>query len=255
MLRAAGGAMTINNRWYDDLNDDWWDRNGPVASLHDLNPARFAYFKGVLGRLEGLKVLDVGCGGGLLVDRFARAGAVVTGVDLSESSVVAASRHLRAERLAAQFVAGSGGALPFLSESFDAVVSADFLEHVADLDGVIKDCARVLKPSGLFLYETINRTLRSRVIAVWLFERVLGLIPEQTHDPALFIKPAELREAMARHGLVNRETRGIGPKAGKIGALFSIIKAGRIGDFTITDDTAMAYIGYGLKDSQAAGQS
>lgn len=247
--------MTINNRWYDDLQDKWWDRNGPVGTLHDLNPARFAYFKSVLGDLAGLNVLDLGCGGGLLIDCFARAGAVVTGVDLSHSSLIAASRHTRREELAASFASANGNSLPFISASFDAVVSADFLEHVTDLDVVIKECARVLKPSGFFLYDTINRTLRSRVIGVWLFERVLGLIPRHTHDPAMFIKPTEMREVMARHGLINCETRGLGPKAGKIGALLSIFKTGRVGGFTITDDTSMSYVGYGIKKRKGAAQT
>ncbi|HXG95013.1 MAG TPA: bifunctional 2-polyprenyl-6-hydroxyphenol methylase/3-demethylubiquinol 3-O-methyltransferase UbiG [Blastocatellia bacterium] len=237
----------IDNQWYDELGDAWWDEEGAVGPLHEINPARFDYFKSVLGRLEGLQVLDVGCGGGLLSECFARAGAQVSGIDLSHSSLVAAARHSRANGLSIDYVNASGGRLPFLDSSFDAVVAADFLEHVSDLNSVIAECARLLKPSGIFLYDTINRTLKARVVAVWFMEQVLGVIPRRTHDPRLFIKPAELHQAMARHGLVNCETHGLSPARGKLAAFVSLIRRGRTGPFRITDDTAISYVGYSRK--------
>lgn len=154
--------MTIDNRWYDDLGDRWWDPAGPVAPLHDLNPARFAYFERAAGGLRGAKVLDVGCGGGILADKFARAGAVVTGVDLSHASLVSAGKHSRDSSLEIDFVNAKGETIPFADSCFDIVVTSDFLEHAQDLDMVVRECARVLRPGGLFMYETINRTLRAR---------------------------------------------------------------------------------------------
>jgi 2-polyprenyl-6-hydroxyphenyl methylase/3-demethylubiquinone-9 3-methyltransferase len=238
--------MAIDNRWYDELGDGWWDREGPAGPLHSINPARFDYFKGVAGGLRGAKVLDVGCGGGILAESFAREGALVTGVDLSRASLAAANRHSLSGGLRINYANAAGESLPLLDSSFDIVVSADFLEHVSTLDPVIRECARVLKTQGLFLYDTINRTLRSRVVAVWLFERVLGLIPRRTHDPNMFIKPAELHSAMSRHGLSNRETRGLGPRGGKVRALADFIKNRRV-DFGVTDDSAISYVGYGVK--------
>ncbi|MFP5263436.1 MAG: bifunctional 2-polyprenyl-6-hydroxyphenol methylase/3-demethylubiquinol 3-O-methyltransferase UbiG [Blastocatellia bacterium] len=239
--------MKIDNQWYETLGDRWWDGRGPMGLLHEINPARFAYFKGVLGTLRGLSLLDVGCGGGLLAECFAREGALVTGVDLSPSSLAAARLHGVTGGLMIDYVNAGGDSLPFRDSSFDAVVAADFLEHVRDLHAVIDECARVLRPSGLFLYDTINRTLRSRAVAVWLFERVLRLIPEHTHDPRMFIKPEELHGAMARSGISNRETRGIGPGHGPLAALAGLARNRRAGPFAITEDTAISYVGYGVK--------
>ena len=239
--------MKIDNQWYEGLGDNWWDSRGPISLLHEINPARFDYFKKAIGTLRGLRLLDVGCGGGLLAECFAREGAIVSGVDLSLSSLAAAERHSRAGRMSIDYVNASGDSLPFRDSSFDAVVSADFLEHVTDLETVVAECARVLKPSGLFLYDTINRTLRSRFVAVWLFERILGLIPRHTHDPRMFIKPEELRSVMARNGITNRETRGLTPERGPLAALASLAKHRGAGPYIVTQDTAISYLGYGVK--------
>jgi len=239
--------VSIDNSWYDELGDEWWDPHGPVGLLHDLNAARFAYFKNVLGGVAGLTILDVGCGGGLLAERFAREGATVTGIDLSRESLFAARRHARAEEVEVDYVNANAEAFPFVDSAFDAVVSTDFLEHVADLDTVVGESARVLKPDGLFLYETINRTIVSRVVGIYLFERVLKLIPENTHDPAMFIKPAELHKVMARHNLANREIRGVSPVANRLGALAGLIKRGSAGPLHISDNLSLSYIGYGVK--------
>ena len=239
--------MTIDNHWYDELGDAWWDDDGPVGPLHEMNPARFGYFKGVLGDLRGLKVLDVGCGGGLLAECFAREGARVSGIDLSQSSLVAAKRHGGAVETRVDYACASGDRLPFLDSSFDVVMSADFLEHVTDLDAVVAECSRVLKLSGIFLYDTINRTLRSRVVVVWLFEQVMHLIPRHTHDPDMFIKPEELHQAMARHRIINRETRGLAPERGPLAALAGLAKDRRAGPYVVNNDTAISYVGYGVK--------
>ena len=238
--------MAINNQWYDELGDSWWDSEGLAGPLHCINPARFDYFKSVAGNLQCVKVLDVGCGGGILAESFAREGALVTGVDLSRASLAAAKRHSLSSQLPIDYANSVGESLPLLDSSFDIVVSADCLEHVSNLDSVIRECARVLKPSGLFLYDTINRTLRSRIVAVWLFERVLGLIPKRTHDPNMFIKPEELYSVMSRHGISNCETRGLGPQGSPVSALLGFIKNRHVA-FRVTDDTAISYVGYGVK--------
>jgi 2-polyprenyl-6-hydroxyphenyl methylase/3-demethylubiquinone-9 3-methyltransferase len=238
--------MAIDNQWYDELGDRWWDPEGLVGPLHHINPARFGYFKGVAGDLHGVKVLEVGCGGGILAESFAREGALVTGVDLSRPSLAAARRHGASSNVRIDYANAVGESLPFLDSSFDVVVSADFLEHVSNLDSVVGECSRVLKPLGLFLYDTINRTLRSRVVAVWLFERVIRLVPKHTHDPNMFIKPAEMCEVMSSHGISNRETRGLGPREGALAALAAFLNNRHVA-FAVTDDKAMSYVGYGVK--------
>jgi 2-polyprenyl-6-hydroxyphenyl methylase/3-demethylubiquinone-9 3-methyltransferase len=237
----------IDNQWYDQLGDTWWDERGPLGLLHEMNPARFDYFQSVVGSLSGLKVLDVGCGGGILAERFAQAGALVTGVDLSYSSLAAASRHSKINAIEIDYVNAEAEMLPFPDSSFDLVVSSDFLEHVIELDRVISECARVLRPRGLFLYDTINRTFLSRVMVIWLIERTLGLVPKMTHNARMFIRPSELHQAMARHGISNCETRGLVPKAGRVATLLSLIRKGSAGAFTIADNTAISYVGYGVK--------
>jgi 2-polyprenyl-6-hydroxyphenyl methylase / 3-demethylubiquinone-9 3-methyltransferase len=238
--------MAIDNQWYNELGDKWWDRDGLVGPLHYINPARFGYFKNVTGNLQGVKVLEVGCGGGILAESFAREGALVTGVDLSRSSLAAARRHSASGKMYIDYANAGGESLPFLDSSFDVVVSADFLEHVSNLDSVVEECSRVLKPSGLFLYDTINRTLRSRIVAIWLFERIIRVIPRHAHDPNMFIKPAELREVMSRHGIRNRETRGLGPKGSMLSALVGFLNHSQVA-FGITNDTGISYVGYGIK--------
>ena len=238
--------MAIDNQWYDELGDKWWDRDGLVGPLHYINPARFGYFKNVAGDLRGAKVLEVGCGGGILAESFAREGALVTGVDLSHSSLGAARRHGASSRLYIDYANAAGESLPFLDSTFDVVASADFLEHVSSLDSVVRECSRVLKPSGLFLYDTINRTLRSRIVAIWLFERIIRVIPRHAHDPNMFIKPAELCEVMSRHGIRNRETRGLGPKGSLLSALAGFMNHRRV-EFGVTNDTAISYVGYAVK--------
>ncbi len=238
---------SIDNRWYDRLGDSWWDEAGPVAPLHQLNPARFAYFQRVLGELYGKTVLDLGCGGGILSEEFARAGAIVTGADMSGASLMAARRHCLAGGLKIDYINCDGSRLPFSGSSFDVVVSSDFLEHVADLEATVKECSRVLKPSGFFLYETINRTFRSRVVGIWLLERVLRIIPRNTHDPSMFIKPDELHELMARSRIKNVETYGVGPTGGSLRALARLIRTHNPGPFGITRDQSISYVGYGIK--------
>jgi 2-polyprenyl-6-hydroxyphenyl methylase / 3-demethylubiquinone-9 3-methyltransferase len=238
--------MAIDNQWYDDLGDSWWDADGKVGPLHSINPARFDYFKSVAGELRGKRVLDVGCGGGILAECFAREGALVTGIDLSRPSVAAANRHSKLTNLSIDYANAVAEGMPFLDSSFDIVVSADFLEHASNLDFVISECSRMLKPSGLFLYDTINRTIRSRIVAVWLLERMLGAIPKRTHDAKMFIKPKELRSLMSRHGISNCDTRGLTVKGSLVEAARRLFKNLPVA-FHITSDTAISYLGYGVK--------
>ena len=194
---------------YNRLAATWWDENEVLNVLRiSLNPARFSYFRAVL--LEqvhldprGKKTLDVGCGGGLLAEEFARLGCNVTGIDPSEPSIAVARAHATQEGLAIEYFTGVGESLQFADASFDIVYCCDVLEHVNDLGAVIAEIARVLKKDGFFFYDTINRTFMSRIISIKLLQewKATRVMPPNLHDWKLFIKPAELQAHMSAHRL------------------------------------------------------
>jgi 2-polyprenyl-6-hydroxyphenyl methylase/3-demethylubiquinone-9 3-methyltransferase len=163
----------------------------------------------------GLHVLDIGCGGGLLAEEFARLGCIVMGVDPSEESLVAARAHAADQGLAIGYQCALGEALPFGDASFDVVYCCDVLEHVDDVPQVIAETARVLRPGGTYLYDTINRTLRSRLIVIESLQewQWTALMPPGLHDWKLFIRPAELQRELVRHGLVPGGLTGLKPRA------------------------------------------
>lgn len=241
----------INNDWYHELGDAWWDPEGVIAPLHEINPTRLGYFCGVLGDLRGKRVLEIGSGGGLMAEAYARAGARVSGIDRSLPSLRVAGDHAGNAGLSIDYAASVAERLPFPDAAFDAVVTADVLEHVDDVPRVIGEAARVLRPGGCFVYDTINRTWKSRLLLVWLPERVFRMAPLHTHQYGRFIKPAELHALMARHGLTNCETRGLPLKRHPIAAALSYARTRRLGGFALSDDTSTSYVGYAVKSAKA----
>jgi 2-polyprenyl-6-hydroxyphenyl methylase/3-demethylubiquinone-9 3-methyltransferase len=198
---------------YDDVATRWW--SGEVRwlrVLQGLTPVRLRMFAPVVGGWADRKVLDLGCGGGFLSEELAKAGARVTGVDPSAPAVEAARLHARAQDLTIAYEVGAGEAIPAEDQSFDVVVCVDVLEHVTDLRAVIREISRVLRPGGLFLFDTINRTALARFVIVTLGERLLRLLPRGTHDPRQFIRPDELRELLETAGLDMTPVVGLGPR-------------------------------------------
>lgn len=194
---------------------DWWN---PTHSLLRNVGFKLDYFHERIGPLAGRRVLDVGCGGGLVAEELARRGAQVTGIDVSEHALRTARAHAAAGGLSILYQRAPAEALPFADGAFDAVVCADCLEHVEAPDRVVAEAARVLAPGGVFCFDTFNRNLLSRVVVGWLVERRLRAECRRLggstggcviHDWRRFIKPAELAGMMARHGLAPGEVRGI----------------------------------------------
>ncbi len=194
---------------------DWWN---PRHSLLQNVGFKLDWFHQQIGPLPGRRVLDVGCGGGLVAEALARRGAEVTGVDLSEGALAVARDHAAASGLRIRYDAGRAEALPYADGAFDAVICADCLEHVEDLEAVVAEVARVLAPGGTFCFDTFNRTFLSRVLVTWLVERrlrreyrSLGVSTPgaAVHEWRKFVKPAELTAMMTRHGLVPGELAGI----------------------------------------------
>lgn len=197
---------------YDRVADRWWsDDIRWVRTLKNLVPGRLTWFDRHIDWL-GKDVLDLGCAGGFMAEAMARRGANVTGIDPAREAIEAARQHARASDLRIGYDVGVGEALPYDPLAFDAVVCVDVLEHVADLTRVLAEVARVLRPGGLFLYDTINRNPLARFATITVAEDVLRLLPRGTHDPCLFIKPQELQRAITQAGLVPGPTTGLGPR-------------------------------------------
>ena len=187
---------------FSQLAHRWWDANSEFKALHDINPLRLQWISDLAGGLQGKRVVDVGCGGGILSESMARAGAQVTGIDLAEKPLKVAKLHklesgvevdyrlIAAEELAA--------AEP---ESFDVVTCMEMLEHVPDPVSVMTACARMVKPGGWVFFSTLNRNPKSYLFAIVGAEYVLNMLPKGTHDWARFIKPHELAAYAREAGL------------------------------------------------------
>ena len=197
---------------YNTVADRWWsDDIRWVRTLKNLVPGRLAWFDRHMD-WQGRDVLDLGCAGGFMAEALALRGANVTGIDPAADAIDAARAHARESGLRIGYDVGVGEALPYESASFDAVVCVDVLEHVADLAKVLSEVVRTLRPGGLFLFDTINRNPLARLATITVAEDVLRLLPRGTHDPAMFIRPTELRAAMQRAGLVPGPITGLGPR-------------------------------------------
>lgn len=197
---------------YDTVADRWWsDDIRWVRTLKNLVPGRLVWFDRQID-WAGKTVLDLGCAGGFMAEALAQRSADVTGIDPAAGAIDAARAHARTGSLRIGYDVGVGEALPYDSASFDAVVCVDVLEHVADLNKVLAEVARILRPGELFLFNTINRNLLARLATITIAEDILRLLPRGTHDPAMFIKPAELRAAMQGAGLLPGPITGLGPR-------------------------------------------
>ena len=195
---------------FSDLAHRWWDKDGEFRPLHDINPARLDWING-LSPLAGARVLDVGCGGGILADAMARAGAVVTGIDLAAKALRVAQLHaLEAQTPSLQYREVSAEALAAEAPaSFDVVTCMEMLEHVPDPGSVVRACATLVKPGGWVYFSTLNRNLKSFLLAIVGAEYVLNLLPRGTHEYARLIRPSELASHCRTAELDVRHTRGM----------------------------------------------
>ncbi|NIJ08139.1 2-polyprenyl-6-hydroxyphenyl methylase/3-demethylubiquinone-9 3-methyltransferase [Sphingomonas vulcanisoli] len=215
---------------------DWWNPRGSSAMLHKLNPVRLRYIREQLDQrwgldpkartpLAGKRVLDVGCGAGLLSEPLARLGAAVTGLDAAPENVAVARVHAEGQGLAIEYRVGEIGELG--SGRFDLIVAMEVIEHVADVEAFVAAIADALAPEGLVILSTPNRTALSRLAVITIAEG-LNIVPQGTHDWAQFLRPEELAERLAAAGLVVNDTRGIGFFPGK--------------GFALSDDLSLDYL-------------
>lgn len=191
------------------LADEWWDSNGPLSTLHDINPVRLNYIKQAVD-LAGKHVLDVGCGGGILSESLCKESAVVTGIDASQEAINIARLHSDTANLKINYVESSAERHAQQNpEAYDVITCMELLEHVPDPESLLAACADMLKPGGHLFASTINRNLKSYLGTVLAAEYLLKLIPRGTHDYARFIKPAELAEWCRKSGLTVLDISGM----------------------------------------------
>jgi len=221
---GATSSVTVNP---DELGkfaamaDRWWDPEGEMKPLHALNPTRIAFIRDRLsarfGRdatgmrpLQGLRILDAGCGGGLLAEPLARLGADVVGIDAAEATIKAAKAHAEEQDVAVDYRCTAVEDLAAHElESFDAVLAMEVVEHVADVNAFLDTCGLMIRPGGAAVVATINRTPKSFLLAKVGAEYVLGWLPRGTHDWRKFVRPSEVANALRPAGLVPREVTGV----------------------------------------------
>jgi len=199
---------------------EWWDPTGKFAPLHKFNPTRLAFIRErVIDHysldaakstpFEGLKLLDIGCGGGLLSEPMTRLGADVLGADAGEANIKTASVHADEQGLKIDYRATTAEALAAEGAQFDVILNMEVIEHVADRDGFLVSCAQMLKPGGILFCATLNRSLKAFGLAIVGAEYILGWLPRGTHDWNKFITPAELFKSIERTGLEVVEETGV----------------------------------------------
>jgi 2-polyprenyl-6-hydroxyphenyl methylase/3-demethylubiquinone-9 3-methyltransferase len=223
MTSGPHGASTIDPRevgQFAPLAAQWWDERGPMRMLHRLNPLRISYirdhavatFGGEVGQLDclaGLRILDIGCGGGLLSEPLARLGATVVGIDPGAEAVEAARAHAAAADVAVDYRCATAEQLAEAGERFDMVLAMEVVEHVADVDLFVRIAAGMVKPGGLMVSATINRTFKSFALAIVAAEYVLGWLPRGTHQWDRLVTPDELERALEAGGLAAFDGTGV----------------------------------------------
>ena len=202
------------------IADEWWDEHGKFAPLHKLNPVRIAYLRDQLIRhfsgngssatpFTNLSLVDIGTGGGLIAEPMARLGARVTGIDASATNISVASLHAKAAGLTIDYRATTAEQLSLEGAQFDVVFALEIIEHVADVDLFYAAITSLVKPGGILVLSTLNRTAKSYALGIIGAEYVLRWLPRGTHTWSKFIKPSEMAASLRKHGFETRDITGI----------------------------------------------
>ena len=256
---------TINNQMYNELADSWWDENGPLHLLKVMvNPWRVPYFAEAITKHFGAemshtRLLDIGCGGGVLAEEFAKMGCQVTGIDIATESIAVARAHARTQGLLINYQIGSATELLFDGSSFEVVSCCDVLEHILEWERVIVEVGKVLKPGGLFLFDTINRTSKSKSTFIfglqeWSYTK---LFPRDTHVWEMFITPEELKGVLKKHEMNVKGLSGGVIARSPVSTLqevrrhkrgeISVAELGRRLELNHDPDLSLNYLGYAQK--------
>ena len=223
---------------------EWWDPEGKFKPLHKFNPIRIKYIKeNIINNfklknkskpLSGIKILDIGCGGGLLSEPMSRMGANVTGIDASDKNIKIAKLHSKKNKLKINYLCSSPEKLK-IEKKFDVILNMEIVEHVEDIDFFLKSCSKLLKKNGLMFVATINKTLKSYVFAIVGAEYVLRWLPIGTHEWEKFVKPEDLKKILIKNDLSLNKLEGMN---------FNIIKD----EWSISRDLSVNYIGKFIKN-------
>ncbi len=217
---SLAGVDAADLARYERLGDEWWDPRGPMGKLHEINPVRLRYLRDQVeehrgeaaregGSFAGLRVLDIGCGGGLLCEPLARLGARVTGVDPGANNIAAARLHASRAELSIDYRATTAETVAAAGEHFDLVLAMEVIEHVTDRDAFVGTVASLVAPGGLLVASTLNRTAKSYLLAIVGAEYVLRWLPRGTHSWTQFVTPEEFADLIRRAGLKVTDTRGM----------------------------------------------
>jgi 2-polyprenyl-6-hydroxyphenyl methylase / 3-demethylubiquinone-9 3-methyltransferase len=234
---------------FERVAETWWDSRGPMRALHKFNPVRLAYIRDEACRrfdrdpkgvrpLEGLSILDVGCGGGLLCEPLARLGAVVTGLDPAAANIAVAKRHAAHSGIPVGYRSETVESVVARGERFDVVLAMEVVEHVTDVPAFVRACGAAVKPGGILVMATLNRTLRAFALAIVGAEYVLGWLPRGTHQWEKFVTPDELGMAVDAAGLSVVEVRGV---------VYNPLRD----QWTLARDTSVNYMALALRSGDA----
>jgi 2-polyprenyl-6-hydroxyphenyl methylase/3-demethylubiquinone-9 3-methyltransferase len=219
-LSAAASVDPAEVAKFSAMAAEWWDPAGKFAPLHKFNPVRLGFIRAetaarfgrdgrALRPFEGLSLLDIGCGGGLLSEPMARLGFTVTGADASDKNIGTARAHAAQSGLAIDYRAATAEQLAAEGRQFDVVLNMEVIEHVVDPGAYLAACAGLVKPGGLTIVATMNRTLKALALAKFGAEYVLGWLPRGTHDWNRFLPPASVRAMLEEAGLTVLKTQGV----------------------------------------------
>ncbi|MCQ8783903.1 bifunctional 2-polyprenyl-6-hydroxyphenol methylase/3-demethylubiquinol 3-O-methyltransferase UbiG [Mangrovibrevibacter kandeliae] len=220
MSQTQSTIDTAEVERFSRLAQEWWNPTGKFKPLHKFNPVRLAYIRDQVAKtfgrdaaglrpFEGLRMVDIGCGGGLIAEPLARLGAEVVGVDASATNIEVARLHAAESGLAIDYRAETAEALAAAEERFDVVLALEIVEHVADVDFFLRTTASLVKPGGLLVVATINRTLKAFGLAIVGAEYVLGWLPKGTHQFSKLVRPGEVRLPLTAEGLDVVEETGV----------------------------------------------
>ena len=229
---------------FSKMANEWWDPEGKFKPLHKFNPIRIKYIKeNIINNfklknkskpLSGIKILDIGCGGGLLSEPMSRMGANVTGIDASDKNIKIAKLHSKKNKLKINYLCSSPEKLK-ITKKFDVILNMEIVEHVEDIDFFLKSCSKLLKKNGLMFVATINKTLKSYIFAIVGAEYVLRWLPIGTHEWEKFVKPEDLKKILMKYDLSLNKLEGMN---------FNIIKD----EWSISRDLSVNYIGKFIKN-------